>query len=469
MLFVLHVPDDLPERHQSSKELFQKASQVIPGGVTANIKYFAPHPIFMERGNGSKLYDVEENEYIDYTLCYGALITGHGHPRVTKAITEQLSKIGTAILGTPHELEITLAEKIIDHYPGIDLVRYTNSGLEATLLAIRLAVAYTNKKHIAKFEGHYHGGFNKVLVSVNPSEEDAGSANEPSSVSESMGMPEDIREQTMVLPFNDLEATEALLRAHQEELAAVILEPIQGGFIPATEEFMHGLRALTKELGIVLIFDEVKTGYRVGLGGAQKEYSIQPDLTALGKVLGGGFPIGAVGGAEEIMMLSAANNQSDVFAVGGDSSKGKNVVFHSGTYNGHPIVLAAGLETIHILEEDGAMEKLFAQTNALRTALEQLYQQYGIAMHTLGMGSIFNIIFSDEPILNYRDMWKADTSFREEIDTVLLTLGIYVKPLNRYSMSTVHTSEDIQTTVDAHEKALKIVLERRKENDPHAK
>lgn len=469
MFYVLNVQSKLSDPPKSSKDLFRKASNVIPGGVTANIKYFAPHPIFMERGNGSKLYDVEGNEYIDYTLCYGALITGHGHPRVTHAVTEHLQKIGTAILGTPHELEITLAEKIVDHYPGIDLVRYTNSGLEATLLAIRLATAHTNKKRIAKFEGHYHGGFNKVLVSVNPSEEEAGSEQQPASVSESMGIHEDEREATIILPFNDIEATEALLRKHKDELAAVILEPVQGGFIPATEAFMHHLRELTKELGIVLIFDEVKTGYRVGLGGAQKEYGIKPDLTALGKVLGGGFPIGAVGGSEEIMMLSAANKESDVFAVGGDSSKGKNVVFHSGTYNGHPIVLAAGLETITMLEEDGAMDDLFAQTNRLRTALESMYTQYGIVMKTIGIGSIFNIVFTDQPIFNYRDMWKANTTLREEIDNELLKLGVYLKPLNRYSMSTVHSSEDIQRTVDAHEQALNIVLSRKKSVHKKAK
>lgn len=461
MLCVLNVNEE-PERHVSSKDLFEKASKVIPGGVTANIKYFAPHPIFMEKGSGSHLFDVEGTEYIDYSLCYGALITGHGHPRITKATTEHLNTIGTAILGTPHELEISLAEKIVSHYDSIDLVRYTNSGLEATLLAIRLAVAHTNKTRIAKFEGHYHGGFNKVLVSVNPSEEEAGNDDAPSSVPESMGISGEVSDETIVLPFNDLEATEALLRKHKDELAAVILEPIQGGFIPATDDFMHGLRKITTELGIVLIFDEVKTGYRVGLGGAQKEYGIKPDLTALGKVLGGGFPIGAVGGSEEIMMLSAANNDSDVFAVGGDSSKGKNVVFHSGTYNGHPIVLAAGYETLCMLEEDGAMDALFEKTNELRTKLEQLYQQYGIPMQTIGMGSIFNIVFSDEKIANYRDMWKANTDFREEIDTELLNLGVYLKPLNRYSFSTVHTSEDIQKTVEAHEKALKIVLAKRK-------
>lgn len=450
--------DPLQSNKKASEQMFQRAADAIPGGVTANIKYFSPHPIFMKRGDGSKLVDVDGEQYIDYTLCYGALITGHGHPRIMEATTNYLQTIGTSILGTPHELEITMAEKIKSHYPSIDLARYTNSGLEATLLSIRLAVAYTGKSKIAKFEGHYHGGFNQVLVSVNPDQQEAGSKEQPTSVSESKGIPDEERKQTIVLPFNDLEATETILRNYQDELAAVILEPVQGGFIPAEDEFMHGLRKITKELNIVLIFDEVKTGYRVGLGGAQREYNIMPDLTALGKVLGGGFPIGAVGGKKEIMMLSAANEEGDIFSVGGGSKKRNEVVFHSGTYNGHPIVLAAGLETISMLEEDGVLEQLFDRTMLLRTSLEKLYARYSIPMKTIGMGSIFNIVFTDQPIKNYRDMWETNTSLRQAIDMELLDLGVYLKPLNRYSMSTMHSEEDIRQTVEAHEKALNKVL-----------
>lgn len=446
------------ENRKASEAMFDRASQVIPGGVTANIKYFPPYPIFMKQAQGSKLFDVDNRQYIDYTLCYGALITGHGHPRIIKATTNYMQSIGTTIFGTPHELEITMAEKLIDHYPGVELARFTNSGLEATLLAIRLAVAYTGKAKIAKFEGHYHGGFNQVLVSVNPDEQEAGHAKHPTAVSESKGIPDEEKDQTIVLPFNDLDATEAILRTHQHELAAVILEPVQGGFIPAEKSFIEGLRKLTTELNIILIFDEVKTGYRVGLGGAQREYNVIPDITALGKVLGGGFPIGAVGGKRDIMMLSAANEKGDIFSVGGESKQRDEVVFHSGTYNGHPIVLSAGLETINMLEEENVMEDLFKQTMLLRNSLEKLYDSYNIAMKTIGMGSIFNIVFSNEPVKNYRDMWQTNTDFRQAIDTELLNLGVYLKPLNRYSMSTTHSEEDIHKTVDAHEQAINIVM-----------
>ncbi|MFS0902751.1 aspartate aminotransferase family protein [Priestia aryabhattai] len=440
-------------RTATSLELFEKACEVIPGGVTANIKYFDPHPLMMEKGNGSKLYDVDGNEYIDYLLCYGALILGHGHPAVFNAVTEQMKESGTTIFGTPHKLETTMAEKLIELYPGIEMVRYTNSGLEATLLAIRTAVAYTGKQKIAKFEGHYHGGYDQVLVSVNPIVEQAGNAKKPQAVGESKGLPDYYLHNTVVLPFNDVEATERILRAHADELAGIILEPVQGGFIPAEQSFMEGLRKLTEELGIVLIFDEVKTGFRLSLGGAQKAYNIKPDITALGKVLGGGFPVGAIGGKKEIMMISSAKGGRDILTAG--ESEGQDSLYHSGTYNGHPIVLAAGLATISVLEEDGVMEGLFAQTTSLRNQLEEVYKKHGINMQTVGMGSIFNIILSNQEIKNYRDMSKVDMTLRKTIDYELLNLGIYTKPLNRYSMSVVHTDEDIKRTVHAHNEALK--------------
>jgi glutamate-1-semialdehyde 2,1-aminomutase len=441
-----------------SKEMYLRASELIPGGISANIKYFKPHPIVMKHAKGSKMTDVDGQEYIDYLLCYGSLITGHGHEKVMEATTNQMKQLGTSVFGTPHELEITMAEKLVKLYPGIDMVRYTNSGLEATLLAIRMAVAYTGKEKIAKFEGHYHGGFNEVLVSVNPSEDEAGDASIPNAVPESKGITKDELNQTIVLPFNDSAATEAILRKHAHQLAAVILEPVQGGFIPAEKEFIEGLRKITKELDILLIFDEVKTGFRVALGGAQTVYNITPDLTALGKVLGGGFPVGAVGGKKDIMMISAPNEGSDIFSSGGKSSRKDDVVFHSGTYNGHPTVLAAGLATIELLEEDHVMHDLLNHTNLLRTELEKLYASFHVPMQTIGMGSIFNIVLTDQPIRNYRDMWKANQALRKEIDMELLDLGVYSKPGNRYSMSTAHSTEDIFATVEAHEQALQTVL-----------
>lgn len=448
----------LSEKTKKSASLFNKACEVIPGGVTANIKYFNPHPLMMEKGEGSKLFDVDGNEYIDYLLCYGALILGHGHPQVFEAVTKQMMESGTTIFGTPHQMETTMAEKLVELYPGIEMVRYTNSGLEATLLAIRTAVAYTGKEKIAKFEGHYHGGYDQVLVSVNPDIDKAGEATTPKAVGESRGLPAYYLDNTVILPFNDLEATEKILKAHAHELAGVILEPIQGGFIPADQDFMTGLRKITEELDIVLIFDEVKTGFRISLGGAQKTYEIKPDITALGKVLGGGFPVGAIGGKKDIMMISSARDGRDILTAGAENKNKQDPLYHSGTYNGHPTILAAGLATINVLEQEGTMDQLLAKTQLLRDQLEEVYKSNGLTMQTIGMGSVFNIILGEGNIKNYRDMSKADTKLREKIDYELLKLGVYTKPLNRYSMSVVHTEEDIQRTVAAHDEAIKRVI-----------
>ncbi|MCF6136772.1 aspartate aminotransferase family protein [Pseudalkalibacillus berkeleyi] len=450
---------ELSDHTEKSASLYDQACEVIPGGVTANIKYFKPHPLVMERGEKSHLFDVDGNEYIDYLLCYGALILGHGHHSVFEAVQNQMTQAGTTIFGTPHRLEIEMANKLIDLYPGIEMVRYTNSGLEATQLALRIASAYTGKSKVAKFEGHYHGGYDQVLLSVNPDESKAGLDAAPNAVPESSGISDHHVKNTLILPFNNINATEKLLREHAKDLSAVIIEPVQGGFIPAKQSFLNGLRKVTEELGILLIFDEVKTGFRLGLGGAQEIYNIKPDLTALGKVLGGGFPVGAVGGKKEIMMISASNKGRDILTAGANNNHKNEVLFHSGTYNGHPTVLAAGLATIHVLEQGSMMKDLISKTESLRSQLESLYASKNIPMKTVGIGSIFNILFTKSAIENYRDMKHADRNLREKIDYELLKLGIYTKPLNRYSMSVVHTDEDILATVHAHEKAIERVVE----------
>lgn len=446
--------DILKEKTKKSYAAHQKAAHVLPGGVTANIKYFDPYPIFMEEAEGAWLKDIDGNHYVDYLLAYGALILGHGHHQITQAVIKQMVTKGTTIFGTPHELETQLAEKLIRLYPGVEQVRYTNSGTEAALLAVRLAYAYTNKFKIAKFEGHYHGGFDQVLMSVSPSLEQAGSASEPIAVPDSTGIDDYYAEHTLVLPFNDLEASEALLRKHAGELAAVVLEPVQAGFIPATKPFLRGIRDITEELGIVLIFDEVKTGFRVSLGGAQSVYEVTPDLTVLGKVLGGGFPVGAVGGKKEIMEFSSPHGKKDLFSMDGQSAR-KEVLFHSGTYNGHPSVLAAGLATIQVLEQEGQFDQLVRMTQKLQQGIESVLHYYQIPGQTVGMGSIFGLVISDEPVLNYRHLQKTNLSLRKELDYHLLSLGIYTKPLNRYSLSVAHGEDEIQTTIDAYETAVK--------------
>lgn len=450
----------LASRMKHSFHLHEKAKEVIPGGVTANIKYFAPHPIIMQKGKGSHLVDVDGNEYIDYLLCYGALILGHGHPKVIEAVIQQMANDGTTVFGTPHELEMVMAQKIIHAFPSVEMVRYTNSGLEATLLAIRLAQAFTGKTAIAKFEGHYHGGYDQVLISVNPSIAEAGDEKEPKAVPESKGIPAQYTDETIILPFNNIEATETILRKQKHRLAAVILEPVQGGFIPADATFMKQLRAITKELGIVLIFDEVKTGFRIIYGGAQTVYGIDPDLTALGKVLGGGFPIGAVGGKKEMMEQMDPRRGKDALSIETEKANKTDTLFHSGTYNGHPTILAAGLATLDVLQQEGTMTKLLQMTSMLREGLENVYHAYGIPMKTVGLGSSFNIVLTEQEVKNYRDLAKANIKLREKIDYELLSLGVYAKPGNRYSVSVAHTQEDIARTIEAHEKAIRQVTNR---------
>lgn len=447
----------ISEKMLGSVRMFEQAKDVIPGGVAANIKYFAPHPIVMEKGEGSHLWDVDGNEYIDYLLCYGALILGHGHPKINEAVQHQLVDVGTSVFGTPHDLELKMAQKLVSLFPSMDMVRYTNSGLEATLLAIRIAQAYTGKTKIGKFEGHYHGGYDQVLLSVNPELQKAGAAHQPNPVPDSHGIPEYYVENTIIIPFNDLAQTEQVLKKHHRDLAAVILEPVQGGYIPMDKNYAQGLRDLTKKYGVLLIFDEVKTGFRLILGGAQSFYQVEPDLTALGKVLGGGFPVGAVGGKRNIMELLSPDQGRDILTAGKIDEGKKKGVFHSGTYNGHPVVLAAGMATIEVLSEANVMENLIKNTNMLRRKLEDVYKKHGIPMQTLGMGSIFNIVLSEKPISNYRDLQQVDMSLRKKIDYELLRQGVYTKPLNRYSMSTAHTEDDLLMTLAAHEEAIKRV------------
>lgn len=434
---------------------FSKASkQVMPGGVTANIKFFEPYPVIMKKGAGAYLTDLDGNEYIDYLLSYGALMTGHGHPKVIEAIQNQLEEEGTLLFGSPHKLEVKMGKKIQELYPSMERIRYTNSGTEATLLSIRMAYAYTEKYKIAKFEGHYHGGYDQVLLSVNPSIDEAGPVKIPTATMESKGVDPYHLEHTIILPFNDLEATTEILTKHKDEIAAVILEPIQGGFIPAEKRFMEGLRKITEKLGILLIFDEVKTGFRLGLGGAQEIYEVKPDLTVLGKVVGGGFPVGIIGGKKEILDISAPTAASDVFDNSQSKLSGaKDVLFHSGTYNGHPTILAAGLATIDVLENQ--IEQVFNVTEQLKVGISKLFSAKGINAQTIGMGSIFNLVITEkETVQNYRDLQESNFTLRKEIDYHLLTEGVYTKPLNRYSLSTVHGEKEIERTLEAYKKTL---------------
>ncbi len=442
------------EKTSGSKQWFERAKRSIPGGVTANIKYFDPYPIFMAGGSGARLFDADGNTYIDYNLCYGALILGHGHPAVKKAIEEQWRQMGTTVTGTPHPFEVEMAEKLISLYPGIEQVRFTNSGLEATMFALRLAAAWTGKKKIAKFAGHYHGGYDQVLISIRQEKDQNGF---PLVTADSRGLPEYYRENTIVLPFNDWDRTEELITRHRDELAAVIMEPVQGGFVPPEQEFLVRLREITRLYHIPLIFDEVKTGFRLGISGAQGRYGVIPDLTALGKVLGGGFPIGAVGGRKEIMEICSPVNRSDLLTFGGANANSEDVLFHSGTYNGHPSVLAAGMATIGVLEQEGVYEAIEASTLSLRRGMEEILFRYQLPGRTMGDGTIFNLVLAqpDQSREKAQQRNLPDFDLRRKLDLFLLEKGIYLKPMNRFSLSIAHDHEVIQETLFLFEEGVK--------------
>lgn len=444
--------EEYATKNLSSKKAFDNACSDIPGGITANVKFFAPFPLFMKEGHGAWLTDLDDHKYVDYVLSYGPLILGHERKEVLDSIQDYFAKHGTMLYGTPHELEDIFAKKIKEHFPSIEMLRYTNSGTEATLLCIRTAFAYTGKYKLAKFEGHYHGGYNEVLVSVNPDVSKAGDPTHPTPLPESKGISDRMLDDTIVLPFNDLEACTEILTKHQDEVAAIIMEPLFGGTIPATKEFMTGIRALTKKLGILMIMDEVKTGFRITLGGAQQYYDVKPDLTALGKVIGAGFPVGIVGGRKDIMSMAAPQG-SDILD-NSNTRSAADILYHSGTYNGHPMILNAGLTTIGILEHE--FDGLLKRTERLKNGIRDIYAAHGIHILTPGLGSMFNIAVTElSDIKTYRDLQKSDFALRKKLDYALLLEGIYNKPCNRYNMCTAHTDEVIDFTLEAYEKAFK--------------
>ena len=441
------------ERNPKSKKAYEQACGLIPGGITANVKFIAPFPLFMKKGQGARIIDVDNHEYVDYVLSYGPLIHGHGCPEITKAAEEYIHEHGTVLYGTPHEGELEFAKMIHSYFPSMESMRFTNSGTEATLLSIRTACAYTGKRKIAKFEGHYHGGFNEVLVSIHPELSKSGDEKHPLPYPDSAGLFEDQLENTVILPFNDLDACKDILTAQQEDIAGVIMEPLLGGTIPATKEFMSGIREVTERLGILMIMDEVKTGFCISMNGAQGHYGIEPDLTTLGKIIGAGMPIGMFGGKKKIMDMAAPGG-SYIPGIGRKMTSREENLYHSGTYNGHPLILHMGMASIKLLSEK--YEELLVQTQRLKKGIKDRYASHGVRVLTPGIGAMFHVCVTDQKeLLNHRDMRKCDMGLRRKMDYALIMEGIYNKPCKRYNMSTAHTADIVDITLEAYERAFK--------------
>jgi glutamate-1-semialdehyde 2,1-aminomutase len=414
-----------------SQELFEKARRLMPGGVNSPVRAFRAvggHPIFMASGKGATIVDVDGKSYLDYVLSWGPLILGHAHPEVVEALVKAL-ETGTSFGAcTPGEVE--MAERISEAYPSIERVRLVNSGTEATLSALRVARAATGRDKILKFEGCYHGHGDSLLVK-------AGSGVATLGLPDSPGVPRALAELTVTVPFNHTPALEEAFRVHRNQLAAVIVEPVVGnmGVVVPRLGFLEKLRALTLEQGTVLIFDEVMTGFRVAYGGAQQLYKIDPDMTTLGKIIGGGLPVGAYGGKARLMNLVAPVGP----------------VYQAGTLSGNPLAVAAGLKTLEILRRPGLYERLDLLTEKLVVGLVTEAAGLGTLLTANRVGSMFTIFFTPQPVSDYASAQKADTAAYSLFFRLLLEAGVYFPPsqFEAAFVSTSHSEGDMAATRQA--------------------
>jgi glutamate-1-semialdehyde 2,1-aminomutase len=427
-----------PKKRQESrsKEAFKEAMQYIPGGVNSPVRAFRSvgmTPFYVERGEGSRIYDIDGHSYIDYIGSWGPLIVGHAHPEVIGAIQQTAAK-GTSF-GAPTQLETEMAKLVCERVPSIEMVRMVNSGTEATMSALRLARGFTGRSKIVKFEGCYHGHADSLLIK-------AGSGVATLALPDSPGVPEAVAAQTITIPYNDLEAVHTVFEKFGEEIAAIIVEPIAGnmGVVPPLSGFLEGLRQITNEYGSLLIFDEVMTGFRVGYHSAQGLYGITPDITCLGKIIGGGLPVGAYGGRKDIMERIAPAGP----------------IYQAGTLSGNPLAMAAGYTTLSILGQPGVYESLERKSARLEQGFLANAAEKGIACTINRVGSMVCPFFTDIKVTNYETAQTSDLQRFNRYFAALLELGVSVAPSQFEGMfvSLAHSDDDIEATIDAHRRAL---------------
>jgi glutamate-1-semialdehyde 2,1-aminomutase len=414
-----------------SISLFQEAQTLLPGGVDSPVRAFRAvggQPLFIERGEGPYLYDVDGNRYIDYVLSWGPLITGHAHPKIVKAIQEAAFK-GTSY-GAPSPLENELAKAVMEFMPNIEMIRFVNSGTEATMSALRLARAYTKRDKIIKFDGCYHGHADLLLVQ-------AGSGVATLGLPDSPGVPANTVTDTLVADFNDIESVETLFKKYPEQIAAIIVEPVAGnmGVVPPKPGFLEGLRAITEREESVLIFDEVMTGFRVHKGGAQTLYNIKPDLTTLGKVIGGGLPVGAYGGKKEIMQMVAPAGP----------------MYQAGTLAGNPLAMSAGLAALNLIRGDEYWEKLEQAAASLEAGIFSAAIQAGVPIQQTRVGTMFTTFFSKTKPVDWNTVKVADKVAFGKFFRSMLENGVYLAPSQFEAgfVSIVHDKNVIDATVAA--------------------
>ena len=422
----------MPEREVSEGErsLIDTARRVLPAGGFGNVS----HDIVLAKGRGSHVWDVSGNEYVDYLLGSGPMLVGHAHPEVVEVV-QAVAATGTTFF-TNNEYGIRLAAEIVAAVPCAEKVRFVSSGSEADLYAMRLARAYKKRDKILKFEGGYHGMSDYGLMSLAPKRP----GNFPLPIADSAGIPKSVRDEVLVAPFNDLETVASLIREHSNELAGIIVEPFQR-LIPPAPGFLEGLRKLTRDNGLVLIFDEVVTGFRFAYGGAQAYFGVTPDLCTLGKAIGGGFPLAAIAGAADIMA------HFDKSAVAEDA-----YLVQIGTLSGNPIAAAAGLKTLEILQRPGAYEQLFRTGRALIEGYREILARYRVGARVLGAEPMFDVVFTEREIKDYRSA-MGDEAMLKQLNALLRARGI-LKSEGKYYLSLAHTPEDVAFTLAAFESAV---------------
>ena len=422
--------------NENSQNLYERALNIIPGGVNSPVracKSVGTKPVFINRAEGCMIFDEDENGYIDYIGSWGPMILGHGHPSVVEALSSVLKK-GTSF-GAPTELEIKLAEMLIDAVPSMDMVRMVNSGTEATMSAIRLARGFTKRDTIIKFDGCYHGHADALLV-------EAGSGVATLSIPGSPGVPKSFVAHTLSLPYNDIDSVSEVMETQGEKVACIIVEPVAGnmGLVTPVDGFLQVLRELTDKSGSLLIFDEVMTGFRVAHGGAQSVYGISPDLTCLGKIIGGGLPVGAYGGRRDIMEHIAPQGP----------------VYQAGTLSGNPLAMAAGIATLTQLKAAGFYEALDEKTERLATGLRGASEKAGINVKLTRAGSMLGLFFTDRDVMNFEDAKTSDLKMFSDYYKGMLKEGVYLAPsqFEALFVSAAHDTAHIDKTIQAAEKVM---------------
>lgn len=416
-------------RTPASGRFFAEARKFLPGGDSRSTLFYPPYPAVFERGAGCRVVDLDGNELLDFTGNHSSLVHGYGHPAILEAVKQQLQK-GSCFPGST-EPQLRMARLLCERISAMDLVRFANSGTEASMNAIRAARAFTGRTRIAKVEGGYHGTMDEVMVSVHPSDAEAGQRTQPKAIPSSQGLAPDTTESVLVLPFNDVEGASALIEQAAGELAAVLVEPVLGsaGMIPAERPYLEMLRESTRRHGIVLVFDEV-VSFRVAYGGAQQHFQVSPDITCLGKLIGGGFPLGAFGGRSDIMALF-------------DPSRGRPAIPHPGSYNANPVGLVAGAVTLELLTPP-VIERMNLKGKLLREDLEAAFTHAGIPARITGLGSLFAIHLKEQPVRSYRDTLGSAAELRHEIFLGLFNEGILIDPRGVGNVSSVIGDREMQ-------------------------